>query len=318
MTVSVCMGIYNGSKYIEKQLNSILHQTKSVDEVILCDDNSKDNTVEIVKTFIAQNKLEDKWKLYENKQNKGYPGNFYYAMSLCSKDIVFLSDQDDIWHERKIEKMCEVFEEHSDINSVCCKFGLIDVADKKIRTIMEVVKSRETGKICNVTLKDVFYKCQWPGMVMAYRRKWYEKKMAAWNQRKEADVKINIPHDFVVAAWAAEENSFFQLDLELAQHRQHGENVGGKEYKITKLLCKEHKIAEIKDYISYLEEFEKNYIFADKEAKDLLTHKKSIMRERLKNLMCNRTGAVLKNAWKNREDIRIATAVCDLILTMKV
>ena len=45
MTISVCMGIYNGEKYIEKQLDSIFRQTRKADEVILCDDCSMDGTV---------------------------------------------------------------------------------------------------------------------------------------------------------------------------------------------------------------------------------------------------------------------------------
>ena len=48
MTVSVCMGIYSGEKYIEKQLQTILDQSRQADEVILCDDGSTDATVDII------------------------------------------------------------------------------------------------------------------------------------------------------------------------------------------------------------------------------------------------------------------------------
>ena len=105
MTVSVCMGTYNGETYIEQQLNTILRQTKAPEEVILCDDGSTDNTVSIIERFIRKNGLDGKWKLYRNKINKGYPSNFYYACSLCNEEIVFLADQDDIWKNDKIEKM---------------------------------------------------------------------------------------------------------------------------------------------------------------------------------------------------------------------
>lgn len=47
MKVSVAMCTYNGEKYIEEQLNSILNQTKKIDEIIICDDGSKDNTLKI-------------------------------------------------------------------------------------------------------------------------------------------------------------------------------------------------------------------------------------------------------------------------------
>ena len=57
MTISVCMGIYQGARYLEEQLLSILHQTCPADEVILCDDGSKDRTVELVREFIREHHL---------------------------------------------------------------------------------------------------------------------------------------------------------------------------------------------------------------------------------------------------------------------
>jgi glycosyltransferase involved in cell wall biosynthesis len=51
MKLSVALCTYNGSKYIEEQINSILNQTINVDEIIVCDDLSTDNTIEILKKF---------------------------------------------------------------------------------------------------------------------------------------------------------------------------------------------------------------------------------------------------------------------------
>ena len=110
MKVSVCMGIYNGEKFIEKQLQTIYLQTRRAEEVILCDDCSTDKSIDIVKDFIGRNGLEQTWKVYQNTENKGYPGNFFYAMSLCTGDVIFLADQDDVWVERKIEDMLRVME----------------------------------------------------------------------------------------------------------------------------------------------------------------------------------------------------------------
>ena len=111
MSISVCIGVYNGAKYIEEQMLSILHQTMQPDQVILCDDGSSDDTAEIVKDFIEKYSLEGKWKLFLNLRNLGYPANFYHAMELAVCDIVFLSDQDDIWDEKKLERMTKALEE---------------------------------------------------------------------------------------------------------------------------------------------------------------------------------------------------------------
>ena len=176
MTVSVCMGIYNGEKYIEEQLDSILGQTRKAEEVILCDDCSTDRTVEIVRLFIDRNGLQESWRLYCNGENRGYPGNFYYVMGLCAGDVVFLADQDDVWAETKLERMCAVLEEHPEAEVLACKFGLMDGEGERIHAVMAPSHSLGTGKLRQGGLREIFRKYQWPGMVLAYRNGWYRER----------------------------------------------------------------------------------------------------------------------------------------------
>ena len=176
MTVSVCMGIYNGEKYIEEQLDSILGQTRKAEEVILCDDCSTDRTVEIVRLFIERNGLQESWRLYCNGENRGYPGNFYYVMGLCAGDVVFLADQDDVWAETKLERMCAVLEEHPEAEVLACKFGLMDGEGERIHAVMAPSRSLGTRKLRQVGLREIFRKYQWPGMVLAYRNGWYRER----------------------------------------------------------------------------------------------------------------------------------------------
>ena len=305
MTVSVCMGTYNGETYIEQQLNTILRQTKAPEEVILCDDGSTDNTVSIIERFIRKNGLDGKWKLYRNKINKGYPSNFYYACSLCNEEIVFLADQDDIWKNDKIEKMCRVMEKNPGAKSVCCKFNLMDEKEQEIHSIMAPTHAHETGEVRNVPVEEIFYKCQWPGMVMAYRRDWYE----SWTKGN-----YQIPHDFLIAARAAEEGGFFQLDETLAYHSRHDHNTGGEEHHIRKLLNRDRKLKEIRDYLQILQQFLKEEVLATHTAKLLLNLKTTVMQQREAALQSGRISAVIKNAWKNRKYVRLATAVCDVII----
>ena len=305
MTVSVCMGTYNGETYIEQQLNTILRQTKAPEEVILCDDGSTDNTVSIIERFIRKNGLDGKWKLYRNKINKGYPSNFYYACSLCNEELVFLADQDDIWKNDKIEKMCRVMEKNPGAKSVCCKFNLMDEKEQEIHSIMAPTHAHETGEVRNVPVEEIFYKCQWPGMVMAYRRDWYE----SWTKGN-----YQIPHDFLIAARAAEEGGFFQLDETLAYHRRHDHNTGGEEHHIRKLLNRDRKLKEIRDYLQILQQFLKEEVLATHTAKLLLNRKTTVMQQREAALQSGRISAVIKNAWKNRKYVRLATAVCDVII----
>lgn len=122
--ISVAMTTYNGEKYIERQLLSILAQTVQADEIIICDDCSKDGTVALIREIIDRVKT-DKIKLIVNDENLGYIGNFYKAISLTRGDHIFLADQDDEWHADKLEKMIKAMEQTS-AAVICTDSRLID------------------------------------------------------------------------------------------------------------------------------------------------------------------------------------------------
>jgi glycosyltransferase involved in cell wall biosynthesis len=107
---SIAMCTYNGEKYIEEQLQSIIQQTMEPDEIIICDDCSQDNTVSIIKHTLE--KWSGKWQLIVNEKNLGYKKNFQKAITLCSGDIIYLSDQDDVWDLKKIEIMSQTFADY--------------------------------------------------------------------------------------------------------------------------------------------------------------------------------------------------------------
>jgi len=96
--VSVCIATYNGEKYIKEQLDSILCQLSEDDEVIISDDGSTDATLEIINSI-----RDDRIKLFINEENFGYTRNFEKALNLVKGDIIFLSDQDDIWCPNKVK-----------------------------------------------------------------------------------------------------------------------------------------------------------------------------------------------------------------------
>ena len=232
MTVSVCMCTFQGEKYIQKQLDSIYEQTKRPDEVIICDDGSGDRTLPLIEDFIQKHHLEGKWNLRRNPENLGYLANFYYACSLCTGDIVFFADQDDVWYPEKLEKMYSVFEQQKNAKVVCCKFGLIDAEGNKISGITAPVRTKESAAIKPLSIEAVFRKCEWPAMVLAFRQQWFQE----W---KEMTKGSGIPHDYLFCAKAAEEEGLYQLDMELDSHRLHGDNVEKEEHRLSVLLRKD-------------------------------------------------------------------------------
>ena len=96
--ISVCIATYNGEKYIKEQLLSILPQLGKKDEVIISDDHSTDNTLDIVKGL-----NDNRIKIVMNNREKGYTSNFENALSYAIGDYIFLSDQDDIWMSNKVD-----------------------------------------------------------------------------------------------------------------------------------------------------------------------------------------------------------------------
>ena len=74
---------------------------------MICDDNSTDGTREILQSY--QQKYPELFKIFCNEKNLGCAGNFGKALSLCSGDIIFLADQDDVWLKDKVEKMVAKF-----------------------------------------------------------------------------------------------------------------------------------------------------------------------------------------------------------------
>lgn len=105
MKVSIAMASYNGAAYLEQQLNSFVKQKRLPDELIICDDGSSDKSVDICERFASSAPFEV--HVVKNKKNLGYTQNFAKALSSCSGDLVFLSDQDDVWKNDKIEKIVE-------------------------------------------------------------------------------------------------------------------------------------------------------------------------------------------------------------------
>lgn len=97
--ISVCMATYNGEKYIREQVDSILCQLGSSDEIVISDDGSRDSTLAILTSY-----HDTRIKIHHNAKRKGVVGNFENALSNAVGDYIFLSDQDDVWLAGKVEK----------------------------------------------------------------------------------------------------------------------------------------------------------------------------------------------------------------------
>lgn len=112
MKISIALAAYNGETYLPAQLTSFAAQTRAPDELVVTDDGSTDGTGGVVEDFGRTAPFSVRYEV--NPLNLGFSQNFSRALSLCTGDLVFLSDQDDAWLEGKIARMVAVAAEHPD------------------------------------------------------------------------------------------------------------------------------------------------------------------------------------------------------------
>jgi GT2 family glycosyltransferase len=111
--VSICIPCYNAAPFIGETLLSVLAQTYTNLEIIVCDDKSKDNTLEVAKTF-----TDPRISIYVNEQNLGSSGNYNKALSYATGKYVKLLCADDLITPDCIEKQVRAFEEKKKKNIV--------------------------------------------------------------------------------------------------------------------------------------------------------------------------------------------------------
>ena len=129
MKIAVALCTYNGEKYIQKQLESILNQTVKVDEIVICDDCSSDQTIALIHSVMAA--YPGIIQLHVNEQNLRVNKNFEKAIGLCTGDYIFLSDQDDLWEPEKVAKILDVFKQNPTAQGVFTDGFLIDGAGNR-------------------------------------------------------------------------------------------------------------------------------------------------------------------------------------------
>lgn len=237
MKTAVAIALYNGERFLLKQLDSIRMQTKKPDQVVLCDDGSSDNTVSMVRSYIREHQLQGEWTLVINEKNLGYARNFFQAMSLCDADLVFLADQDDIWKLDKIERLAEIMEERPDISLLSCRFEIMNAEDQIMHGLM-ARRKEETFAINPVTNKDLLRAFYWLGMLMCVRRTFLQEMLSSAKD-------LPIAHDRILSHCAADRGQFYEYDYVGAYHRRHDNNTAREEHRIAKLLDLPKKIKEI-------------------------------------------------------------------------
>lgn len=219
MRISIAMATYNGEKYIKEQLESLAKQTKLPFELVICDDGSTDNTVQIIRELSSE--LPFDVHLYENKENLQFTGNFLKAASICRGNIVAFCDQDDIWENTKIE-ICANTIEKEEADLVIHEGRVIDSLGRL--TGLRIPDLSADSQYLNKAPFDRVSK----GFAMVMRRQIVEDLMTYWDWDEYISFKklfgCPLGHDLFIYAWCCSRRKIRFIHEELVRYRVHGAN----------------------------------------------------------------------------------------------
>lgn len=120
MTTSVVLCTYNGARFLPAQWASVLAQSRLPDEIVVRDDASTDATPALLDGLVAMARARGiAVKFNCSEHNLGYVANFQTALLEASGDVVFLCDQDDVWHPHKLATQLAAFEQRPELLLLC-------------------------------------------------------------------------------------------------------------------------------------------------------------------------------------------------------
>lgn len=230
---SVAMAVYNGEKFIREQIDSILKMMQNDDELVISYDESSDATLSIIDEY---KKNDSRIKIvFDN--GKSVESNFNNAVANCEGKYIFLSDQDDVWINNKINLMVESFEANPKIAVLICDGYLTD-DNLNINGELFDAYSINVNPIRNF-IKGTYLGCQ-----MAFRSDLKEK---VW------PVKTNppLPHDLWLGVYGAKYGRVETIREKCILHRIHDNNYSNS--------SKMNMIGVIKNRVLFFSELIKRY-----------------------------------------------------------
>ena len=218
MKISIAMCTYNGAEFLPAQLQSIIAQSRPPDEIVICDDVSTDNTRALLEKFAAESPVPI--TLHINQQNIGSVKNFEQTITLCTGDVIALSDQDDVWRSDKLQLIEQAFNKSPFAGLVFSDAEIVDENLKPLNRRMwgEVGFDAHKRKLVRTRRALEVLITGWTvtGATTAFRSRF---------------VKLSLPipdgiamiHDGWIALTIAAVADVMALDEPLIQYRQHAQ-----------------------------------------------------------------------------------------------
>lgn len=225
LKTSVIIALFNGHKYIEEQLLSIINQTVMLDEVIIIDDCSTDNSVDIVSKIMKQYPNFN-IKQLKNKSNLGVTRTFERGISLSNGDLIFFSDQDDVWFNNKVEIFLDYAQNYPEINLFYSDGFIVDSELNEITAISKHYKWELYEKLSRRIQMSIDLRNFIPGCTISLRNEFAQKYLPI-------PEKIFNIHDGWYANLSHFESSNVYIPLKLIKYRQHETNQIGIQQRLS-------------------------------------------------------------------------------------
>ncbi|WP_312195416.1 glycosyltransferase [Epilithonimonas vandammei] len=248
--ISVALTIYNGEKYLQKQLDSLLKQTYLPHEIVIVDDYSTDSSIKIIDDFI-QNKAGDIIIHYhKNQKNIGVISSFKKAIGICTNDFIATCDQDDIWLPNKLEDSFNSIMT-LDLQKPCVVFSDLVIVDNNDKIIFDSLYKQWKIKPEKYTFKNILI-----DNIIIGCTAFFNKEM-----KKEIELMPDniIMHDYWIAMIGFSIGEFYFLNKSTIHYRVHTSSVTSKLHE-----------GKLKNFIKEINRY-KNYLFDNfKQAKFFL------------------------------------------------
>ena len=218
-SVSIALATCQGGRFLQQQLDSLARQTRLPMELVVGDDASTDDTIAILDAFAKTAPFP--MVVHQNPVRLGFRANFFNTAERCRGDLIAFCDQDDIWHESKIER-CVVPFANPDVTMVCHDAAIVD---REGRSVGQRLVPRPNGRWTDYC-KPLHLEY---GMSMMFRR-WLNNCNDLWPRTAHLEETGEIErdtHDQWYYFLAAVLGEVVNIDDCLVDYRQHGSNVIG-------------------------------------------------------------------------------------------
>lgn len=230
------MATFNGAKYIERQLDSIIPYMLAGDELIISDDGSNDETIKVIMSY--QQKYSNIRLVAGPRQ--GVVRNFESLLERATGDIIMFADQDDIWMPEKLSKIRTAFESDPNLNLVLHDMLITSneqIDNNEKGTSSFAIRQRKHGVLYNLIYNGYY------GCCMAFSKE-FRDEIVPFSR------KTNMYDQWIGLIAEHDKKSLF-IDEPLIIHRVHGKNMSQKQSLKGSLMSKWKLYRAYRDFLSH-------------------------------------------------------------------